>query len=114
MEQLRQIDTSKLTQYMNAQYLNPLKCDLAFLKCNNVVYFMIGMIVLFLAVILFTAHKYSNISLFIVTVCLGIIFVVASIVLIHFCYEKSPSMYSYITLGIAILLTLVIVSFFKK
>lgn len=114
MEQLRQIDVSKLKGYMNQQYLNPMKCDLSFLKCNYAVYFMVGMIILFLALILFAAHKYSNLSLFIVTLCFGIIFVVCSLLLIHLCSSNSPTMYSYITLGVAILITLLVITFFRK
>lgn len=105
---------ANLKGFLNEKYLNPMKCDLSFMKCNLFIYFVIGAILLFSVLILFFASKYSGIGLLLSTLCLCIIFVVCSLILLNLCVSESPSMYSYITIAGAILLTLVIVLLFKK
>jgi hypothetical protein len=114
MDQLKSITPQSLQGFLTEQYLNPLKCDLSFQKCHVALYYVIGMIAFYLLIILFTAHKYSNISLFIVTLCLGIIIIGCSLILLNLCYAGSPSMYSYITLGVSTLLSFMVIVFFRK
>lgn len=103
-----------LKGFLSEKYLNPMKCNLSFMKCNLFIYFVIGAILLFSVLILFFASKYSGIGLLISTLCLCIIFVVCSLLLLNLCATEAPSMHSYITIAGAILLTLVIVLLFKK
>ena len=100
--------------FLTEKYLNPMKCDLSFMKCNIFIYFVIGSIFLFSALILFFSSKYSGVGLLMSTLCLCVIFVVCSLILLNLCVAKSPTMYSYITIACAFLLTLLIVFLFRK
>jgi hypothetical protein len=114
MEKLNTITPQALKGFLTEKYLNPLKCDLSFQKCHIAFYYVIGMIALYLLIILFTAHKYSNISLFIITLCLGIIIIGCTLILLNLCYTDSPSLYSYVTLGVSTLLSFMVITFFRK
>lgn len=114
MDKLKSITPQSLQGFLTERYLNPLKCELSFQKCHVALYYVIGMITLYLLVILFTAHKYSNISLFIITICLGVIIIGCALILLNLCYANSPSIYSYITLGVSTLLTFMVIVFFRK
>lgn len=111
------IELSKLSQFKNLfseKYLNPMQCNLSFMKCNTVTYFIIGGILLFAVLLLLFANQQSGIKLLLSTVCLCAIFIACSLVLINLCVSNAPGVFSYITIGGAILMTLVIVLAFRK
>ena len=103
-----------IKRFFDIKYVNPLKCDLSFMKCNLFIYFVIGAILLFSVLLLMFASNYSGVGLLLSTVCLCIIFVVCSLILLNLCLSNAPELYSYITIGGSLLLTLLIVLLFRK
>jgi len=114
MEQLRTINLQKLKGFVNEQYLNPLKCEISLDKCRTALYFVVGMVAIYLLTILFSAHKYSNISLFLTTILLCVILFGGFTLLMNLHISNYPPTYEYVTIVGGLLLSLVIVLFFKK
>jgi hypothetical protein len=105
---------SDMKNFFDKKYLNPMKCDLSFMKCNLFIYFVIGAILLFSVLLLMFTSNYSGIGLLTSTICLCIIFMVCSLILLNLCVSDAPGLFSYITIGVSLLLTLVIVLWFRK
>ena len=97
----------------NIAFFNPMQCDLSVLQCNTAVYYVIGMIILFIVLFVFRITKYSKISLMFSTLSLCMVFIATSLLLVNLCVNASPNWHSYLTLGIAILLTITILSWFN-
>lgn len=105
---------SDLKQFINNKYLNPLKCDLSLAKCDTFIYFAIGMVLLFSAVILFSSHKYSNIGLLITIMCICVISTICSVIILNMCSLKYPPMYSYAVIAFSVALIFVAVFAMRK
>lgn len=98
---------------VDVKYLNPLQCNLSFMNCNMFIYFVIGMIALFTLLLIFMSSRYSKISLLLATLSLCIVFIGCSLLLLNMCILKKPEIYSYITLGCAIFVVIIIFAIFR-
>lgn len=95
-------------------YLNPMKCNISSLNCKYVLYFIIMMAVLFAILLLSSDSKYSGISMLLSTICLILIFIMCTLLLMRLCTSNAPDMYSYVTLGSAFVVTILVSYFFRR
>lgn len=97
-------------------YVNPLNCDLSFMKCKTFLYFIVGTI-LFLAIgTIMYYDSFTGAKFVLSMTCVCALFLVCSLILLNLCLSN-PSMkkmYSYITIGIFAALSLIGFLMIKK
>lgn len=91
--------------FLVPQYLNPLQCSLNIPNLHLVLYFVIGMIALFVILFLFKSQNMSKISLLLSTTCLCAIFLVSTMLLVNLCVNNYPDVYNYLSIMGAFILT---------
>lgn len=95
-------------------FLNPLKCDMSFLKCNYVVYYIGGMILLLTILFILYASKVSRGALIVSAFCHCFIFLACSTILLNLCMSSSPKLFTYFIIGVALLCTSLVIVLFGK